>query len=376
MRTTYSSLALALALALSAGLAACSRQEPAPEPVRAVRTMTVATDSAGGSHEYAAEMKARTESRLGFRVGGKIVRRQAEVGDSVKTGQVLAQLDPQDLKLAQDAARAGLAAAQTNLDLAAADFKRYKDLRDQGFISSAELERRDTALKSAQAQFQQARAQASVQGNQAAYAALVADTGGVITAISAEPGMVVSAGAPVLSLAHDGPRDVVFNVPEDRISELRALVGKPGGLKVRLWGSNDLLEANVREVAAAADTTTRTFLIKADVGKAPVKLGQTATVVVDLPRVVGVVRLPLTAVTELQGKTSVWVVEKGSDKSSLVVRPQPIQVAGADGNTVVVSGGLNPGQTIVTAGVHVLNPGQKVKLYGANGPTVASATAQ
>src|SRR5690242_2620497 len=100
-KTTY---LVTTTLIVSAALLGCSRQEPAAEPVRAVRVMTVASDSAGMSHEYAAEIRARTESRLGFRVAGKITRRQVDMGDTVKAGQVLAQLDPQDLKLAQDAA--------------------------------------------------------------------------------------------------------------------------------------------------------------------------------------------------------------------------------------------------------------------------------
>ena len=83
-------------------LAACSKPAPAPDPVRAVRTVTVANTSAGGTHEYAAEVRARTESRLGFRVGGKIVRRAVNLGDAVKPGQLLAQLDPQDLKLGHE----------------------------------------------------------------------------------------------------------------------------------------------------------------------------------------------------------------------------------------------------------------------------------
>jgi membrane fusion protein, multidrug efflux system len=353
---------LFIALAGAAVLAACSKTEPAAEPVRAVRTLTVASGAAGGTREYAAEIRARTESRLGFRVGGKITRRSANVGDTVKAGQVLAQLDPQDLKLAQESARAGLAAAQTNLELANADYKRYKDLRDQGFISSAELERRDTALKSAQAQFDQARAQAGVQGNQAAYAALVADSNGVITGVDAEPGMVVSAGTPVVRLAQDGPRDVVFSVPEDHVGDLRALARKPGALKVRLWGSTDAVSASIREVAAAADAVTRTFQVKADIGELPARLGQTATVLIELPQQSGVVRLPLSAVTELQGRTSVWLVDKNA-QGVLSVKAQPIQVGGADGNTVVVAGGLAPGQVVVTAGVHVLSPGQQVKMY-------------
>ena len=168
-----------LALLGGLALAACSKPEPAPEPVRAVRSLTVGSDSAVGSYEFAAEVKARTGSRLGFRVGGKIVRRNADLGDSVKRGQVLAQIDAQDFKLGQDAARAGLAAAQANHDQSAADYRRFKELRDQGFISSADLERRGTTLKASQAQLDQAKSQAGVQGNQAGYAVLTADASGV-----------------------------------------------------------------------------------------------------------------------------------------------------------------------------------------------------
>lgn len=358
---------------LAAVLAACSKPEPAPEVIRAVRVQTVAAETTGGLHEYAGEVRARTESRLGFRVGGKIVRRNVDLGDTVKAGQVLAQLDPQDLRLGQDAARAALSAAQVTLDQALADYARYKDLRDQGFISSAELERRDTALKSARAQLAQAKAQANVQGNQAAYSALVADANGVVTGVDAEPGMVVASGAPVLRLAHDGPRDVVFSVPEDQVARLREIAAQPGGLRVRLWGSAaEPIPATVREVAAAADPATRTFLVKADIGRADVKLGRTATAELRLPRVDGVIKVPLVAVGEQQGGSAVWLL----DRDTMTVRPQRVQVAGADGNMVVLAGGVQPGQTIVTAGVHVLTPGQKVKLYvdpSANG-TQASAS--
>lgn len=361
---------LLLTLSAALVLTACARVEPAPEPVRAVRTTTVAPQSAGGSWEYAAEVRARTESRLGFRVGGKIVRRNADLGDTVKAGQVLASLDAQDLRLGQDAARAALVAAQANFDQTAADLKRFRELRDQGFISSAELERRDTALKAAQAQLDQARAQSSVQGNQAGYATLVADASGVITGVDAEPGMVVAAGTPVVRLAHDGPRDVVFSVPEDKAELVRALAGQPGRFKVRLWGAaGDTLPATIREIAAAADPVTRTFLVKADVGKAPVRLGQTATVVVEAPAVAAVTKLPLSALKEEQGRSVVWVV----DKSSMTVQTQPVQIAGADGNEAVVTSGVQPGQVVVTAGVHVLTPGQKVKFYVEPGARATAA---
>ena len=361
---------IVLVLASLVALAACSRQEPAPDPIRAVRTTTIAPQTAGGTHEYAGEVRARTESRLGFRVGGKIVRRTADLGDTVKAGQVLAQLDPQDLKLGQESARAALSAAQVNLDQAAADFKRFKDLRDQGFISSADLERRETTLKSAQAQLEQARAQNSVQGNQAAYASLVADAKGVITGVDAEPGMVVSAGSPVVRLAHDGPRDVIFSVPEDQVGLIKQLAGVPGRFKVRLWGADPApLAATIREISAAADPVTRTFLVKADIGTAAVRLGQTATVLVEMPQTAGIVKLPLSALKQEQGKSIVWLV----DRASMTVRAQPVQVAGADGNEAVIAAGLQAGQVVVTAGVHVLNPGQKVKFYVDPGVPSASA---
>lgn len=359
LRQRLAPVLLPVVVALTAVLAGCSRPAPAPEPVRAVRTVTVSADSAGGSHDYAAEVRARTESRLGFRVGGKMVARPAEVGQRVRAGQVLAQLDPQDLRLAQTAAGAALQAAQVNLELAEADFQRFQGLRAQGFISAAELDRRDSTLKAAKAQFAQAQAQAGVQGNQAAYSVLTAPAAGVVTAVEAEPGAVLAAGAPVVRLAHDGPRDVVFAVPEDVVARMRPLLGQPGALKVRLWGTQTLLPATLREVAAAADPATRTFLVKADLGRAEAQLGQTASVVIDLPRQEGVTRLPLTAVLQQQGKTVVWLL----DTSSMTVQTQPVQVAGADGNTVIVSSGLRPGQVVVTAGVHVLTPGQKVKLY-------------
>lgn len=356
------------------GLAGCSRKEAPPEPVRAVRTTTVTGSQTTASHEYAAEIRARTESRLGFRVGGKLQSRAVNLGDAVRPGQVLAQLDAQDLRLGQEAARAATAAAQTNLDQVSADYKRFKELRDQGFIGAAELERRETAVKTARAQLDQAKAQAAVQGNQAGYATLVADAAGVVTAVEAEPGQVVSAGTPVVRLAHDGPRDAVFAVPEDRVGALRQLLGQAGALTLQPWGGGEPVKATVREVAAAADPVTRTFLVKADVGNAPVRLGQTASLKVTGQTVAGVIRLPLTAVAEAKGQTVVWLLDRGQ----MTVRSQPVVVAGADGNTVVIRQGVKPGDEVVVAGTHVLTPGLKVKPFvelAAAAPKVVPASA-
>ena len=352
-------------------LGACSAAPPPEEPVRAVRTLTLSATSAGGEHEYAADVRARTESRLGFRIGGKLLARSANLGDAVRAGQVLAQLDPGDLKLSQEAAQAALGAAKASYEFSEAEFKRFKELREQNFISGLELERRETALSAARAQYEQARAQANVQGNQTRYATLSADASGVITGVDAEPGAVVAAGASVVRLAHDGPRDVVFNVPEDRVAELRALTGKTGALKVHVWNDGQVpIGATVREIAAAADPATRTFVVKADVGRADLRLGQTASVKVEMPRVAGLIKLPLTAVFEAKGEPAVWIV----DKASMTVKQQRVRVAGAEGNEVVLAGGLSAGETVVVAGVHVLTPGQKVRLYAERATTAVNGT--
>ena len=352
----FTSNAAILATALF--LAACSKPAPPEEPIRAVKVTTVGLDSIKSGAEFAGEVRPRVESRLGFRVAGKIIRRQAELGKHVKAGDVLAQLDPQDYKLAAQAASAQTAAARTNRDLALADFNRYKSLKDQNFISGAELERRDAALKAAQAQLDQAQAQLAGQGNQSAYTTLVADVSGVITSIDAEAGQVVTAGTPVVRIAQDGPRDVIFAVPEDKVALMK--VGSTAD--VRIWSSNTQYKGIVREVAASADPITRTFTVKVGLdAKDTPALGTTVSVI---PQAfdrsgVQVVKLPTSAFRQDGQNSSVWVL----DPSSMTVKLQPVVIATADGNDVVVASGLQPGMQVVVAGVHVLSPGQKVTIY-------------
>ena len=351
-------------LVLAFLLAGCSKPAPQAEPVRSVKVITIASSSYGFSHEYAGDVRARLETRVGFRVGGKIIRRQAEIGQQVLPGQVLAQLDPQDLRLAADAGRAQVAAATTNRDLAAAEFRRYKELRDQNFISNAELERREATLKALDAQVSQARAQLAAQGNQTSYATLQADVAGIVTAVEAEPGQVVAAGTPVVRIAANGPRDVVFSVPEDRVGSIKP--GRPVAL--RAWSQgNAALTGTVREVAASSDPVTRTFAVKVaiqpDPAAAPLPLGATvyAQLATDngLNTGAAVIKLPTSALRQVGNTTTVWVL----NPEGMTVQPQTIQIATADGNEVVVASGLKPGMQVVSAGVHVLSPGQKVTIY-------------
>jgi RND family efflux transporter MFP subunit len=345
-------------------LAGCSRPEPPSEPVRSVKLLTVGVDALQLQIEYAGEVRARVESRLGFRVGGKLVQRQAELGQRVKAGQVLAQLDPQDFQLAAQAAQAQVSAAQTQRDLAAADFKRYAMLKEQNFISGAELERREAGLKAAQATLAQARAQSSSQSNQTGYTRLLADVAGVITSIDAEPGQVVAAGTPVLRIAQDGPRDVVFAVPEDKVQQITT--GQT--VAVRTWSGGEPLSGRVREVAASADPVTRTYTVKVglDGVATPPPLGATMYVA---PQGLGhagtqAITLPTTALRQQGQGTAVWVYEPATS----TVRSQEVHIASADGNAAVVAAGLESGMQVVATGVHVLSPGQKVTVYQSKPP--------
>jgi RND family efflux transporter MFP subunit len=250
-------------------------------------------------------------------------------------------------------------AAQTNRDVAGADFKRYQDLHAQGFISVAELQRRESVYMSAQAQWRQAQAQSSVQSNQTGYTRLLADGAGIVTSVDASAGQVVAAGQPVVRLALDGPRDAVFSVPEDKLGLLKA-----GDLvKVRQWVDGKVLDAVVRDVSASADPVTRTFVAKAALPKdATPVLGSTVTVSLGLAKdAANTIKLPTSALRLEAGATSVWVL----DPNTLTVKPQAIEVNTASGNEAVVTSGLKNGDQVVLSGVHVLTAGQKVSVFGA-----------
>lgn len=340
-------------------LTACGK-EPAPqEPVRAVKVLVVGASNATTDLEFSGEVRARIESNLGFRVAGKVLSRPAELGQRVKAGQLLAQIDPQDYRANADAAEAQLVSAQINRDVAGADFKRYQDLYAQGFISMAELQRREAAYISAQAQWKQAQAQSSVQSNQSGYTRLLADGAGIVTSVDASAGQVVAAGQPVVRLALDGPRDVVFSVPEDKLGLLKT----GDQVKVRQWIDGKVLEAVVRDVSASADSVTRTFVAKAALPKdaAPV-LGSTVTVNLS-PRkdMAKTIKLPTSALRLEAGATSVWVL----DPNAMTVKVQAIEVKTAEGNDAVVTSGLQNGDQVVLSGVHVLTAGQKVSVFGA-----------
>ncbi|HEX4870132.1 MAG TPA: efflux RND transporter periplasmic adaptor subunit [Moraxellaceae bacterium] len=353
-RTTPQALLLT-ACALT--LAACSREEPAAAPLRPVKLMTVGEGAGAFTTELAGEVRARVESGLGFRVNGKIVSRRVETGHRVQRGQELARLDPRDFELSGQAANSQLIAATAQLDNARSEYARYQSLAKKGHVSDTELERKRVELSTAEAQHQQAQSGLSLEKNRLADTVLRADADGVVVAVLADVGEVVSVGQPVIRIAQDGPREIEVEFPENRTALARLAKAQ-----VSLWAKPDVkLPATLRELSAAADPVTRTFRARYTVKAAPgaLALGQSATVHLQLPAMsAGTVRLPTTAIFGQQGQTQVWVF----DEKTSTVKRRPVQSAGVEGNDVLVAG-LQSGMRVVIAGVHVLSEGQKVQPF-------------
>ena len=356
-RTTHNNhtLALGLLVLVALGLTGCHDQPAPAEEARPVRTITISAMPTTLSNTYAGEVRARHESALGFRVGGKLTVRRVDVGTVVKAGAVLAQLDPRDLALSANSAAAQVAAAQAQANVAKLDFDRIKGLRAKGFASQAELDRASTQYAAAQAQLEAVQAQSQQVANQTGYATLVADVDGVVTAVLAEPGQVVSAGQPVVRLARNGEVEVATAIPEDRIDNIQ-----PGqAVTVALWtDTGQTIEGRVREVASAADAYTRTYAVRVSIPAPPasMKLGMTASV--SFPqKAPALIHIPAAAMVPRAGKAGVWVW----DEVAGVVHFRPAQFVGVEGNDVLIGEGLKPGDVVVTAGAAFLQEGQRVR---------------
>jgi RND family efflux transporter MFP subunit len=349
-----------------AALAACSKPVEKTEDIRPVRAVVLASSDIDVNAEFAGEVRARIESRLGFRVGGKIVSRKVDVGTLVKRGQVLMALDPQDLQLSQAQAMAALRSSETSRDLAQADVQRYRELRSKNFVSQAVLDEKESSLKAAQASVDAQQALYRGQSNQANYASLTSDVDGVVTKVDAEVGQVVSPGTPVVQVAKAGEKEIVIGLPEDKVDTLRKL----SDVQVRLWADpGRSVAGKIREISPVADPATRTYTAKVTIpdSLADAKLGMTAVVQFASRTATPQIKVPLTALFHEKATTSVWVVENGA------VKLVPVTVVGAAGNELVLGSGVKPGQTVVTAGVNLLKPGQKVKILGNEVPAAKPA---
>ena len=349
-----------LSCTVAALLSACSAEKPPPpEALRTVRTAEIRYDKAEEINRYTGTVHARHEVDEAFRVGGKIVARKVDVGQTVREGDVLAELDDIDYRLAEDAARQQLVAATTTARQAESDRRRNQDLIADGAVSASDDEQTQSRARTAQAAAEAAARQHELARNRLLYTVLRASRSGVVTAVHAEGGQVVAEGQPVVSIANPGEPEVVVDVPEDQVATFKA-----ARYHATLTATPDqTFDVALRELAPQAASQTRTYRARLKpVTPRPLPLGATATLVAE--RFAGdasVAAIPASAITQANGNPAVWVVRREDAESVATVHLTPVSLHGYRNDAVLVSG-LPAGELVVTAGVQKMAPGLRVAL--------------
>jgi RND family efflux transporter MFP subunit len=356
-RTAVLLLPLALlALAGCDGVASERQAAPPAAPVP-VRVAEVDLEPASELIRYAAVIRPRIETDLGFRVGGKMVARLVEVGAFVEAGTPLARLDPADLDLQVRTVEAQLVSARAEAANAESDFARYERLRSGQWTTQQEYDRRKAEMERSAARVREAEAQLSVSRNNLDYATLVADAAGIVTDVFAEPGQVMAQGQPVLRIAREGAMEAVASIPESQLGTFQS-----AQMSVALWAMPGVeIQGRLRELSPMADAATRTYEARVTLTDPPpgVQLGMTATLSAVRGHDGQVARLPLSALTKQGTLPAVWVV----NGDALMLRP--VEIGAYDGDDVVVVAGLVAREQVVIAGVHKLDPAMKVRVWTA-----------
>jgi RND family efflux transporter MFP subunit len=344
-----------IALTVAIAVAGCQGEaSPVHQVERPVQVQRVAFAREQASRDFVGVVRARYETDLGFRVGGKIVTRVVNVGDRVQTDDVVARLDPRDFELQVESAEAELSAATSSLAQAAADEERYTTLKNRGFAAVAEFDRKKAAKDEAEGRLERAKRALDLARNQLAYTDLRAGADGVITATLAEPGQVVAVGQAVARLAHRGEKEAVVALPETWLGEARA-----SRATMRLWSDPDRsFAAHLRELSPQADPATRTYAARFTILDAndSVALGMTATITLTRATDAPVAKLPLAAVLNRGTGPTVYVID---DAGALALRP--ITVASFTEDAALVTGGVAEGDKVVTLGVQKLVAGARVR---------------
>jgi RND family efflux transporter MFP subunit len=355
----FASRAMA-ALALMMVLASCQKEEKAAaQPIRPVRTVAVELREGGEKVSLTGEIQPRYQADLGFRVNGKILERPVDVGTEVKKDNLLARLDPQQYRQDFEVAKAEVAKADAEVARSQAQEYRQRELLKNGHTTQVAYDQAVKTFKTAQAEADAARARQIQASENLGYTELRADNNGVISAIGADPGQVVSSGQMVVRLAQPGEREAVFNIAEGAFK-------KPPTdptVTVHLVSNPETETAGkVRYISPQADPETRTYTVRVTLPEAPPQMRLGANVVGTVTLDQGqTVTIPGSALFQKDGKPAVWLVEK--DKT---VQLKPITVQRYQGDSVVVGDGLAQGDVVVTAGVQKLLPGQKVALMDAS----------
>lgn len=343
-------------LLVLAALAACSRsEEKPPEVIRPVLSVVIEPKTVE-TFGFAGSVEPQYSADLAFRLLGRVVSRDVKVGDLVTKGTTIAALDPTALELAVQASKADLSNAQAQFINAAATEDRQRQLLASANTSQATFDAAKQARQAAEAGVERANAALAKSQEQLGYARLFSDFDGVVTATGAEVGQTVSAGQTVVTVARTDPREAVVDIPDQLTGDLT--VGMP--FEVVLQSLPTIkTQARLREIAPQSEGATRTRRVKLTLVDPPTafRLGSTITAT-RMTKVDPTIELPISALLEKDGSEKVWIV----DPQSSSVSAREIKVASKSGGSFTVAGGLEAGMRVVTAGVHSLAEGQKVKV--------------
>jgi len=355
-------------LAVVAMLGACSPHKPPVEPLRSVRTVQLSYDTAAQANRYVGTVQSRHEVDQAFRVGGKVMQRKVDVGQTVREGDIIAVLDDADYRIAEEALRQQLIAATAQARQAESDRDRLRALKTDGSVSESDDERAHSSAQSARAAAEAKARELELARNKLAYTVLRAPRAGVVTAVRFEVGQVVAEGQPVVSIAGQAEPEIVVDVPEDHFASFK-------GSRYQAWlasAPDQKFDLVLRELSPQAAAQTRTYRarLKPATPRA-LPLGATATVVVDRAAdATPVAAIPASAMTQRNGKPSVWVVLKACSEGAVIGDLLDVAVHGYRNEAVLVSG-PPAGALGVTAGVQKMAPGLKVALPSS---VVAEAT--
>lgn len=351
--TALASLAL-VAVILVGG---CKREEKAAAATpQAVQVLRIEPASASEAWSYVGTLRARFESDIAFRVAGKITRRLVDIGASVAAGQIIAELDPTDYRLALEALEAELSAAQSSRDQAVAAEARYRTLEAKGHVAKAALDQRVAAADEARGRVERAERSLALARNQLDYTLLRADAAGVVSALPVEVGQVVVAGQPIARIARRDEIEALVSIPEHRLADV-----KMAETQIEIWGDgNRRYSAKLREVSPEADRVSRTYAARFSIDFAghSAELGRTATVHLKAASTAQVFTVPLAAVMQDGATPTIWVL----DATGTRVQRTPVTLVRLTQTAAIITGALRPGDRIVTLGVHMLDADKPVRV--------------
>lgn len=360
----WAAFLLAALLAVFAAQAA-SGSDPHDISVVLVRIVEATRTAVSVDVVFTGDIQAQAQTNVAFRTNGKIAKRLVEVGDHVDADQVLATLDPQEQKANLDNAKAALVSAEALLTQAKVAFKRQEQLLTSGYTTRPAYDSAEQQLRTTQASVDSAKAQLGTAQEQFSYTDLRSGVTGIVMSRSFETGQVVQAGQTVLVLAQDGARDAVFNVYE-------ALPADPPASKtvaISLQADPTVTaKGTVREISPSVDQASGTVRVKIGLESTPPAMGLGA-VVIGRGRFKAreAVVLPWSALYRWEDKPAVWIY----DRHAGTVAPRVVAIERYGVDTIALASGVEPGESVVTAGIQFLRPGQSVAVADAQAEGIA-----